>query len=83
MLDSWKQKDTLSDSRKRLHAFLAAIIDEDRVLGTALLEGAFAWVQHTKGYQTISPNEWSLREYLDYRAIDIGKEYVVSVPRNT
>jgi hypothetical protein len=58
-----------------LHGFLKAIIDEEPILGKGLLTGAFAWIKHTKGYQSIPPTVFdSLRNYLDYRSLDIGRE---------
>lgn len=58
-----------------LYGFLKAVIDEEPILGKNLLAGAFAWIKHTKGYQSIPPTVFdSLRNYLDYRAVDIGRE---------
>ncbi|GES65515.1 terpenoid synthase [Aspergillus terreus] len=62
-----------------LHGFLKAIIDEEPILGKGLLTGAFAWIKHTKGYQSIPPTVFdSLRNYLDYRSLDIGRELLLS-----
>ncbi|GKZ17512.1 hypothetical protein AbraCBS73388_009183 [Aspergillus brasiliensis] len=62
-----------------LHNFLKAVIDEDPILGKGLLDGAFAWIKHTKGYQSIPPTVFdSLRNYLDYRSVDIGRELLLA-----
>ncbi|KAF7168670.1 hypothetical protein CNMCM5623_001610 [Aspergillus felis] len=62
-----------------LQGFLKAVIDEEPILGKNLLDGAFAWIKHTKGYQSIPPSVFdSLRNYLDYRAVDIGRELLLA-----
>ncbi|GFF61137.1 hypothetical protein IFM51744_10595 [Aspergillus udagawae] len=62
-----------------LHGFLKAVIDEEPILGKNLLAGAFAWIKHTKGYQSIPPTVFdSLRNYLDYRSVDIGRELLLA-----
>ncbi|GFF70783.1 hypothetical protein IFM53868_00397 [Aspergillus udagawae] len=62
-----------------LHDFLNAVIDEEPILGKNLLAGAFAWIKHTKGYQSIPPTVFdSLRNYLDYRSVDIGRELLLA-----
>ncbi|KAL4971997.1 isoprenoid synthase domain-containing protein [Aspergillus desertorum] len=62
-----------------LHDFLKAVIDEEPILGKSLLAGAFAWIKHTKGYQSIPPTVFdSLRNYLDYRSVDIGRELLLA-----
>ncbi|GKZ36019.1 hypothetical protein AbraIFM66950_006892 [Aspergillus brasiliensis] len=62
-----------------LHNFLKAVIDKEPILGKGLLDGAFAWIKHTKGYQSIPPTVFdSLRNYLDYRSVDIGRELLLA-----
>ena len=57
------------------------VLNEDFVLGAALLQSVRAWVVHTHGYLNASrakprtAREYNtLREYLDYRAMDMGCE---------
>lgn len=63
--------------REALGGFLTALIEEDPNLGKRLLCSIFAWLNHTKGYRSISPAiSELLRNYLEYRSDDIACEYV-------
>lgn len=62
--------------RVSIHRFLTAMTDQDPILGKNMIDGAFSWIKHTRGYRSIPGNVFeSLRDYLDYRSIDIGTEY--------
>ncbi|KAE8393533.1 isoprenoid synthase domain-containing protein [Aspergillus alliaceus] len=66
--------------RGALRRFLAAIDEEEPTLGKGLLTSVFTWFEHTKGYQSIPPKVFeSLRNYLDYRSDDIGRELLLSM----
>ncbi|PIG89445.1 hypothetical protein AARAC_009879 [Aspergillus arachidicola] len=68
---------TTQKHREAMRSFLTAIIEEDRPLGKRLLSSVLTWLNHTKGYRSISPAVFeSLRNYLDYRSDDIAQEYV-------
>lgn len=68
---------TAQSRREALGGFLTAMIEEDPSLGKRLLSSIFIWLNHTKGYGSISPAIFeSLRNYLEFRSDDIACEYV-------
>ncbi|KAB8201335.1 isoprenoid synthase domain-containing protein [Aspergillus parasiticus] len=70
---------TAQRRREALGGFLTAIIEEDPSLGKRLLSSIFAWLNHTKGYWSISPAIFeSLRNYLEFRSDDIACEFIIT-----
>ncbi|KAE8132747.1 isoprenoid synthase domain-containing protein [Aspergillus pseudotamarii] len=62
-----------------LCGFLTAIIEEDPSLGRRLLSSIVTWLNHTKGYQSMSATVFeSLRNYLDFRSDDIAREFIIT-----
>ncbi|RMZ46291.1 hypothetical protein CA14_008311 [Aspergillus flavus] len=77
---TYEPKTGIAQSRREaLGGFLTAMIEEDPSLGKRLLSSIFTWLNHTKGYGSISPAIFeSLRNYLEFRSDDIACEFIIA-----